>query len=208
MPEQDAALIMGMLFGGYDGIERQTVRDFAATGIVHILSVSGAHIALLAGAIFCLARRLSIPDVWSAGIAAAAMVGYGMISGFSAPVVRSVIMGLIAMAAIGLGLLASASRALLLATLGMLIYEPRNLFDISFQLSVGCTAGLLYLQPQLADWLKGVLPDWMTSGVAATLAAQLAVIPFLSWYFSMFPLISLVANLLVVPILEAVILLG
>ena len=208
MPEQDAALIMGMLFGGYDGIERQTVRDFAATGIVHILSVSGAHIALLAGAIFCLARRLSIPDVWSAGIAAAAMVGYGMISGFSAPVVRSVIMGLIAMAAIGLGLLASASRALLLATLGMLIYEPRNLFDISFQLSVGCTAGLLYLQPQLADWLKGVLPDWMTSGVAATLAAQLAVIPFLSWYFSMFPLISLVANLLVVPILEAVILWG
>jgi len=44
--------------------------------------------------------------------------------------------------------------------------------------------------------------------VAATLAAQLAVIPFLSWYFSTFPVISLVANLLVVPILEAVILLG
>ena len=208
MPDTDAALVMGMLFGGYDGIERQTVRDFAATGIVHILSVSGAHIALVAGAVFWLARRLSITDGWSAGVAAVAMVGYGMISGFSAPVIRSVIMGLIGMAALGTGRMASAPRALSLAALGMLIYEPRNLFDISFQLSVGCTAGLLFLHPRLMACLKGVVPDWAAEGIAATLAAQLAVIPFLSWYFSTFPVISLVANLLVVPILEAVILLG
>lgn len=208
MPDKDAALIMGMLFGGYDGIERQTVRDFAATGIVHILSVSGAHIALVAGAIFWLTRRLLIPEKWGAAIAAVAMVGYGIISGFSAPVIRSVVMGLIGMVAIGMGRLSSAPRALSLATLGMLIYEPRNLFDISFQLSIGCTAGLLFLHPKLLAWLRGVAPEWAAEGTAATLAAQLAVIPFLSWYFSTFPIISLIANLLVVPILEAVILLG
>lgn len=43
----DAAVISGVLFGGYDGIKREVVRDFAATGLVHILSVSGAHIALV-----------------------------------------------------------------------------------------------------------------------------------------------------------------
>lgn len=208
MPDKDASLIMGMLFGGYDGIERQTVRDFAATGIVHILSVSGAHIALVAGAIFWLTRRLAVQDGWGAGIAAVAMVGYGFISGFSAPVVRSVIMGLIGMAAIGTGRSALAPRALSVAALGMLIYEPRNLFDISFQLSIGCTAGLLFLQPRLSAWLRGVAPDLATEGIAATVAAQLAVIPLLAWYFSLFPVISLLANLLVVPVLEAVILLG
>ena len=212
MPDKDANLIMGMLFGGYDGIDRETVRDFATTGIVHILSVSGAHIALVAGAIFWLSRRLAVQDRWAAGLAAAAMVGYGFLSGFSAPVVRSVIMGLIGMAAIGSGRLASAPRALSLATLGMLIYEPRNLFDISFQLSIGCTAGLLFLHPRLSTWMHGCIPNqagqWVVEGVAATLAAQLAVIPFLSWYFGNFPIISLCANLLVVPILEAVILLG
>jgi competence protein ComEC len=208
MPGTDAALIMGMLFGGYDGIERQTVREFATTGIVHILSVSGAHIALLAGAVFWLAGRLRLRQDMAAAIAAATMIGYGFLSGFSAPVIRSVIMGLICMTALAFDRRASAKRALALAVLGMLIYQPYNLFDISFQLSIGCTAGLLYLQPVLLAWLRRGLPEPVAQAMAATLAAQLAVIPFLAWYFGTFPLISLVANLLVAPLLEAVILLG
>jgi len=213
MPDADAALIQGMLFGGYDGIERQTVRDFAATGIVHILSVSGAHVALVAGAVFWLTRRLFIGEIGSAAIAGTAIVGYGLISGFSAPVVRSVIMGLIAMTAIGLGRRESAARALTLAVLGMLIYEPRVLFDISFQLSIACTGGLLYLYPPLEIWLGKIktAKKWqkfILAGFALTLAVQLAVLPLQAWYFGLLPWISFVANLFVVPILEAVILLG
>ncbi len=208
MPEPDAALIMGMLFGGYDGIERQTVRDFAATGIVHILSVSGAHIALLAGAVFWLAGRLRLGQGWAAAIAASTLLGYGFLCGFSAPVIRSVIMGLITMAALALERRASAKRALALAVLAMLVYQPYNLFDISFQLSVGCTAGLLYLQPILLQWLSSGLSKPVAQAMAATLAAQLAVVPFLAWYFGTFPVISLFANLLVAPLLETVILLG
>ena len=213
MPDADAALIQGMLFGGYDGIERQTVRDFAATGIVHILSVSGAHVALVAGAVFWLTRRLFISEIGSAAIAGSAIIGYGVISGFSAPVVRSVIMGLIAMAAIGLGRRESASRALTLAVLGMLTYEPRYLFDISFQLSIACTGGLLYLQPPLETWLGKIKTEkkwqkFILSGFALTLAVQLAVLPLQAWYFGLLPWISFLANLFVVPLLEAVILLG
>lgn len=208
MPSQDAALIMGMLFGGYDGIERQTVREFAATGIVHILSVSGAHIALLASTVFWLTTRLRLQQSWAAAIAATTMIGYGFLSGFSAPVIRSVVMGLICMTALALERRSSAKRALAMATLGMLMYQPYNLFDISFQLSVGCTAGLLYLQPVLLGWLRTGLPEFIAQATAATLAAQLAVIPLLSWYFGTIPLISLAANLLVAPLLEAVILLG
>ena len=213
MPDADAALILGMLFGGYEGIERQTVRDFAATGIVHILSVSGAHIALVAGAVFWLTRRLFIGEIASAAVAGTAIIGYGLISGFSAPVVRSVIMGLIAMTAIGLGRRESASRALTLAVLGMLSYEPRYLFDISFQLSIACTGGLLYLHPPLETWQGKIKTEnkwlkFLLSGVALTLAVQLAVLPLQAWYFGLLPWISFFANLFVVPLLEAVILLG
>lgn len=208
MPDTDAALIMGMLFGGYEGIERETVRDFAATGIVHILSVSGAHIALLAAAVFWLARRLSVPEAYSAAVAGATMIVYGFISGFSAPVIRSVIMGLITMLGLCMGRISSASQALSVGALGMLIWEPRNLFDISFQLSVGCTAGLLYISPTISSYLQEILPDRVADGIGATLAAQIAVIPFLAWYFGTFPLMSLAANIVVVPILEAVILFG
>ena len=212
MPEGDAALVIGMLFGGYEGIERQTVREFGATGIVHILSVSGAHIALVAAAIFWLARRLSLTPACSALLAAMAMTFYGFICGFSPPVIRSVFMGLLAMAAIGSERISYASHALSLALLAMLVREPRNLFDISFQLSAGCTAGLLYLYQPIRDGLRECMPDnikdWVLIPMAATLAAELAVLPILSWYFGLFPLVSLLANLLVVPVLEGVILLG
>ena len=206
MPAAEAALVSGMLFGGYDGIDAQEVRDFASTGIIHILSVSGAHIALVAGAVFWLTRRLSLPDRSSAAAAAAAMAVYGAICGFSAPVARSVAMGLTAMAAIGAGRASYAPRALSLAVLGMLAAEPRNLFDLGFQLSAGCTAGLLFLSPTVGERLKAALPEWAAGSMAATLAAQLAVLPFLAWYFGTFPVVSLAANLLVVPLLEAVIL--
>lgn len=208
MPETDSALIMGMLFGGYEGIERQTAREFASTGIVHILSVSGAHIALVAGAVFWLCRWLGLSDSWAVVPAALAMAGYGMVSGFSAPVLRSVLMGLLGLVGLSLGRQGSARQVLWLVALAMLVYEPRSLFDISFQLSVGCTAGLLYLYGPLAAWLQGVLPRPITTVISATLAAQLGVLPLLAWYFGSFPLMSLAANLLVAPLLEAVILLS
>ena len=212
MPEGDAALITGMLFGGYEGIERQTVREFGTTGIIHILSVSGAHIALVSAAVFWLMRRLSLPQGGSALLAAMAVLFYGFVSGFSSPVIRSVIMGLLAMAAIGCNRISYAPHALLLAVLGMLIWEPRNLFDISFQLSAGCTAGLLYLYDPIEQELKDCLQDktksWILFSMAATLAAQLAVLPLLSWYFGVIPWISLLSNLLVVPLLEGIILIG
>lgn len=216
MPEGDASLINGMLFGGYTGVDRRIVRDFSTTGIVHILSVSGAHIALVAAAIFWFTRRLSVNQAWSALFAGAIMIVYGYISGYSPPVVRSVVMGLCAMAAIGSGRISYASHALSVAVLGMLIWEPRYLLDISFQLSVGCTAGLLYLgSPMIclcSECLDGVLPNgvakWIIAAISATMAAQLAVLPFLAWYFGTFPIVSLLANLIVAPILESVILIG
>ena len=208
MPDADASLVTGMLFGGYDGIDHQTVQDFSATGIVHILSVSGAHIALVAGAVFWIMRRLAITEKCSALVACMVMLLYGIICGFSPPVSRSVIMGLIGMAAIGMGRMSQASHALSLAVLGMLIWEPRILFDISFQLSVGCTAGLLFIYPLLSQSLHKVLPAYAISALSTTLSAQLAVLPLLSWYFGFFSLISLVANIVVVPLLEGVILLG
>ena len=215
MPERDAALVMGMLFGGYAGIEQQDVRDFAATGVVHILSVSGAHVALVCAAVFWLARQAAVKPAAGAVIAGLAICAYGFISGFSPPVTRAVLMGLLALAAILTGRFFRAADALSLAVAGMLLWEPLSLFDISFQLSVACTAGLLYLHPPLYQEMKLCLPKqpkaWliaMIGGTAATIAAQAAALPLLLWYFGMLPVLSLAANLLVVPVLEAVILLG
>ncbi len=203
----DAAVINGVLFGGYAGIKREVVRDFAATGLVHILSVSGAHIALVAGAVLWLGARLGLRRARNAVLAAAAVVVYALLAGLTPPVVRSTVMGLAALAAVVLGRDRDTLAALALAALGMLAWQPALLFDISFQLSFGAALGLVLLYPPTAAALA-FLPPWLAGPLAVTAAAQLGVLPFLLWYFGSLPPASLVANLVVLPVVEAVVVVG
>lgn len=203
----DAAILTGVLFGGYEGIRREVARDFATTGLVHILSVSGAHIALVAGAALWAGARLRLRPGLSAACAAVLVVVYAAVAGFSPPVIRAVVMGLAALGAMAAGRPGDALQALAFAALGMLAYQPGLLWDISFQLSFGAAAGLVLLQPLISARLS-FLPPWAAGPLAATAAAQLAVLPVLAWYFSRFPLSSFLANLIVLPIIETVVVAG
>ncbi|HMM20176.1 MAG TPA: DNA internalization-related competence protein ComEC/Rec2 [Selenomonadales bacterium] len=207
MAPEDAALLNGLLFGGYFGINREIIRDFSASGLVHILSVSGTHIALIAGFAVWLGTRLGLRRELTALAAGGLVVGYALFSGFTPPVVRSVIMGLAALGAVILGRGKDAEQSLAFAVLAMLAYQPGLLYNISFQLSVSATAGLVFLYPKTLK-LFSLLPRWLAGPLAVTLAAQLAALPVMAWYFSSFSLGAFLANLLVLPIIEAVVIIG
>ncbi|KYZ77391.1 hypothetical protein AXX12_04540 [Anaerosporomusa subterranea] len=207
MPESDAAILKGALFGGYSGIPTDAIREFAATGIIHILSVSGSHIALVAGAVHWLGGVAGLRQQPSALLAAFAVLSYALLAGLSPPVIRSVIMGLIALSAAVWGREKDAANALALTAGGMLLFEPSLIEDISFQLSFSGTAGLVLLYAKTAERLA-FLPDWLSRPIAATAAAQLGVLPVMAWYFNTIPLMSFAANLLVVPAIELTVVLG
>ncbi|VBB06109.1 metallo-beta-lactamase [Lucifera butyrica] len=207
MPPKDAAMLNGILFGGYEGIDRQVVRDFATTGIIHILSVSGSHIALVAGFIYGLGKRFKWHNRLIAAVASAAILFYAIFSGMTPPVVRSAFMGLVLLLATVLGREKDAATALAFSALAMVARQPGLIDDISFQLSFGSTAGLIFLYPPIAGKLPK-LPGGITDILSATLAAQAAVLPFLAWYFNSFSLSSFIANILVVPPIELMVLLG
>lgn len=206
LPEQ-AAVLNGMLFGGYGGIGKDVVSDFATTGIVHILSVSGTHIALVAGAILWLGTRLNMRKSLVMLVAAGGIILYAFLAGLFPPVVRSGVMGLVSLAAIGFGRQSDAPAALAFSGIGMLWYQPLIIYDVSFQLSFGATAGLLFLYQPTVEAMSSV-PKWLSSQLALTWAAQLGVLPFLAWHFNSFSLSAFVANILVVPIVEMVVILG
>ena len=208
MPASDAAMITGMLFGGYAGIRQEVIRDFAATGIIHILSVSGTHIALVAGAIIWLGGRLGPRFRRITGVVAVlAVLLYAAVSGFTPPVVRSAAMGILALGAVALGREQYAPAVLSATALTMLVYQPALLYDISFQLSFAATAGLVFLyQPTLRALQRW--PDWLATPVAVTTAAQLAVAPFIAWYYNTFSLSAFIANLLIVPLAEGIVIAG
>ena len=209
MPKADAAAIFAMLFGGYDGIRPELLEAFTTTGIVHILSVSGSHISLLAAVMAWLGGLLRLPKGVTAGAVIGAIVIYSILAGCVPPVIRSAAMGGLTFLALALEREKAAGRLLLLTGMVMLLASPLLLFNISFQLSFLATAGLLYLAPGIRRWLRvHGSGDFIAGSFSITIAAQLATMPVLAWYFNQLSLSSLLANLLVVPIVEFMIVVG
>ncbi len=209
MPKADAAAIFAMLFGGYDGIKSELVENFTAVGIVHILSVSGSHISLLAAVMAALGTLLRLPKAVTAVWVVLLIIVYSLLAGAVPPVIRSAIMGALAFVALALDRERDARRILLLTGLVMLIISPLLLFHISFQLSFLATAGLLYLAPVWQNYMREHgCSQYLAAGVSITMAAQLATLPILAWYFNQLSISSLLANLIVVPLVELMIVLG
>ena len=207
MPREDAAAIFAMLFGGYEGIRPELLEAFTVTGIVHILSVSGSHISLLAAVIAWLALFLRLPRALSAAAVILAIIVYVILAGLVPPAVRSGIMGAVAFLGLVLGRERDARYMLLLTGLLMLMISPLLLFHISFQLSFLATMGLLFLAPVLRERMKP-LPRVLAASLSITLGAQLATLPILAWHFNQISISSLLANLIVVPLVDVVIILG
>lgn len=207
MGRGDAAILNGLLFGGYSGIEPEVIKAFAATGIVHLLSVSGSHIALIGALSAWLGGVLGLRRKGCALLAGFSIVVYSLVAGLSPPVVRSLVMGLIALTAVGLGREKNALQALVVAALGMLVYQPTMLWDISFQLSFVSTAGLVLLYEKTFARLA-FLPRPAASALSVVLAAQLAILPIIAAYFNTFSFSSFFANMIVVPPLEGVLAIG
>lgn len=207
MPPGNAAIMTGMLLGGYQGIKAETLDDFAATGIIHILSVSGTHVALAAGVVLWVGGRLRMRMGVTAVLASLSICFYSALAGLSPPVIRSALMGLTGLAAIALGREKDTPIALFLSALIILIYQPQLVYDISFQLTFGATAGIVFLYSRSLKFLS-FMPRWLAGIVAVTLSAQLGVLPFIAWYFNTFSIVSLPANIIIVPIIEFVVILG
>ncbi len=208
MPGQDGAAIFAMLFGGYDGIKPELLEAFTVTGIVHILSVSGSHITLMAGTAGILGKLLHLPDKATALLATGVIIFYGLLAGAIPPVIRSALMGILTLVSLTLGRERDAQHVLGLTALGLLLYSPLWLYDISFQLSFGATAGLLYIAPSLRKVFRKRLPVFVADSLAVTMGAQISVVPIIAWYFNVISISSLIANLVITPIVEWIIVAG
>ncbi|MBQ4404971.1 MAG: ComEC/Rec2 family competence protein, partial [Selenomonadaceae bacterium] len=204
MSQEDAAAIFAMLFGGYAGLNPELVEDFQTTGIVHILSVSGSHMSMLAMATAWLCLLLKFPR-WLTFTVGLFIIGtYAILSGLLPQVLRSATMGILIFFAKTLDSEAEGARLLTLTALAMLINQPLLLFDVSFQLSFTATAGLMYLSEDLRNAMER-LPKFFAEPASMTIAAQIASLPVIVWYFNQISLSSVLANVFVMPLLEVVI---
>lgn len=119
-------------------------------------------------------------------------------------------MGILFLTAQHLGHLSSGSRIISLAAALMLVLNPLLLtLDIGFQLSFMATLGLIYLQPVFLELLKKIPHNFqIRSSLSATLSAQFFTFPILIYNFGRMPLLSPLANILIVPLLPFITILG
>ncbi len=194
---ESGALLCGMLLGGSVGLSDEMREVFAANGLAHLLSVSGTHFALLAGFLLLVLRPL--PVKVRKILVFVLLCAYALLCGMKPPIVRALCMSVVLLFG-GSG--AVRGNLLCLTGIVLLSFRPAWLLDIGFQLSFGAVVGLIWLYPKLKGYCCHYLPAILGEAMAVTLAAQLAVLPFLVTYFHQLPVISVVSNILLVPVLE------
>jgi competence protein ComEC len=216
LPEPQASLLAGLVIAGKGSLPSRVLEDFRRSGVVHIVVLSGFNVTLIAEFL----RQLCTYAFLAAGLAAAPLalaasaLGialFVLMTGASATVVRAAAMALIALLAKHLGRSFSAPRALALAAFLMLMWNPKLLvFDPSFQLSFLATLGLVYVSPWLEERLRG---RWARSAklkeiFIQTASTQLAVLPLLMYSTGSVSLVSLPANLAILPAVPLAMLTG
>ncbi|MBQ9763417.1 MAG: DNA internalization-related competence protein ComEC/Rec2 [Phascolarctobacterium sp.] len=191
------ALLCGMLLGGSTGLSDEVREAFADNGLAHLLSVSGTHFALLAG--FLLLVLHFLPTKARKLCVFLLLCAYAVLCGMKPPIMRALCMSVVLLFS-GSG--GARGNLLCMVALVLLCFSSAWLLDVGFQLSFGAVAGLIWLYPNLKNYFCNYLPVILGEAMALTLAAQLAIVPLLVHYFHQLPLISLVSNILLVPVLE------
>lgn len=206
MPEKDRNLLRGILFGGRLGISEEAQSQFAVTGLTHILSVSGTHLAVIFGSILWVGSFFRFSRFYVALFGVLILLTYSLLSGFPAPVVRSFWMAF----GVALGMMVErdtdGQRIFSLTLLGMLLWEPRWLYDVSFQLSAAATAGLVLAAPYL-ERPKKWSAFWQ-GPILLTLGVQIFSLPLMAAYFQSISLLAFLGNLILLPLFEGTLIFG
>lgn len=201
VPEPESALLGGILLGVKQSLGDSLEQSFIDTGTIHIVVLSGYNVTIVAEAIVR-AFAYVFSQTIGLSLGALSIVLFAVITGGGATVVRASLMALIALLARVTGRTNEITRALVVAAILMVLHNPYVLvFDISFQLSFLATLGLIYIAPIVEVWFKKI-PKFFgfRQIVAATVATQIAVLPYLLYRIGTLSIISPIANVLVLPL--------
>ena len=204
-PQQVLAQALA-LGGHYSEIGEDTMKDFSYTGLIHILSISGSHIALLLALVYGLGRLIKLRKRTSLIMGILLAIMYCGVVGGDAPVVRATMMSILMCMAYVKGRLYQAKQALCICAILCLVYDPFSIFDVSFQLSFGATYGLLIWGTVLYERIQW-LPKWIKTPLVLCVSAQLLILPLQLYYFHYISIASLLAACIVAPILDVSIIL-
>ena len=196
LPEPHGALLSAILVGKRSSLPGDLRNDFLASGLIHVVAISGFNITLVALAV----RRMAgwLIGRYSVLLAMLALPLYAALAGGEPSVVRATLMGELILLAWLLGRDTDALVTLAVAALAIVLVDPSALADVGFQLSFAGTLGLVVIAPGLSEWLtaRTRLPRLAAEPLAVTATASLMVTPIIAHTFERLQLAAIPANLL------------
>jgi len=205
MPFESGAFLRAILLGDRSELPKKLNESFRNSGTMHILAISGLNVALLAGAFLYLFKLLRIKREIRYVFTMLILVFLMLLTGSSASVVRATIMCVVFFTGLLLGRPVDLYNSLGVAALIILIANPKDLFDIGFQLSFIAVLSMVYLTPRLMMLVK---KDWnfyarkyLAEPFMISVSATLGTFPFILYYFRMATPVAVISNIFIVPLM-------
>jgi competence protein ComEC len=206
-PAREGGLLMGLALGDTSHLDPTDSEHFRATGLTHLLAVSGENVAMVLAPMLGLAMLLGLSVRGRFVMGVSTVVFFAVLTGGEPSVLRAGVMAVLALLGVLSGRPRSTASILGAAILILLVADPSLVSDIGFQLSVGATAGIVALASPIAARL-GFLPKWLALATATTVAAQAGCSPLLLYHFHQVPEVTILANLLAFAAVAPALLLG
>ncbi|MGE8524881.1 ComEC/Rec2 family competence protein [Chryseobacterium rhizosphaerae] len=210
MSEKAKTFLKGIILADRTEIDAGTVRDFNRSGLIHLLAISGTHIVVIFGMFYflqirCMPLRLRKYAVIFSLVFIWLFAGF---IGFGNSVLRSCIMLTVYFIYILLQRKTDLLHALGLSAFIILVFDTQQFFDIGFQLSFLAVLGIFWLNEPLLRKFPKQDHYWkklLFNTITISIAAQLATLPLVLYYFHQFSFISVIANCIIVPFSEVII---
>ena len=211
--KDEIAVFQALILGQRRDISSDLYKNYAAAGAIHILAISGLHIGILLlmlNFLFKPIANIKYGNFIKPVIIISLLWSFAFLTGLSPSVVRAVFM--FSFIAIGLQLnrKTSSLNSLFLSLFFLLLIDPYYLFQVGFQLSYLAVFSIIIFQPMIYRLLSPAnkIFDYFWKLTSVSLAAQIGVIPLSIYYFHQFPGLFLISNLVVLPFLGIILVLG
>jgi competence protein ComEC len=213
---EEGNFLKGLLLGERSDIPPDVKTAFINAGVMHIIAVSGLHVAIVTMILLVLFQFLRIPEKPRIVVTLLFLVYYNYLTGGAASVTRSVIMGIVFLSARLFQRKSDIYNTMGLSALIILLADAKQLFQPGFQLSFVAVFALVYLYPKVSRGME-YLPErlrsnpavkWTGSALSVSVAAGIGTLPFTSYYFGKISIVSFVANMVDVPLSNFILAIG
>ncbi|MEO8446555.1 MAG: DNA internalization-related competence protein ComEC/Rec2 [bacterium] len=214
----EASFLKGLVTGERSDISQEMKTAFVNAGVMHLIAVSGLNVAYIIISLTLLLSLLRINLIPRTIIIVIFLIFYCFFTGSTASILRASIMGILVLTAFCIERRVNFFKSIGAASLLILIYDSKQLFDPGFILSFSATISMVIIFTKFDEHILSKLRDWNSRGKKITLAvtvllftslsAQIGTVPITIAYFGKLSVISIIANIVAVPLANLSLALG